>query len=212
MGAGSALLAGVAAAVVIAGCGGGGHAASTSSSASIATTGASASPVPGGIRSRLLGQNELAGFRSSGVTVYKTASSWLSSEQGVPPNQVAAERAMLARDGFSLAAREDLMSGGKAGLSLVEQFRSPAAARDAFRLYAAQFKAPGAPGGAYAPFSVPGVPGAVGFSLGGASGGGINIAFTDGDYYYLVGQEGASPTAIANLNAAAQHLYRRVHT
>jgi hypothetical protein len=42
-------------------------------------------------------------------------------------------------------------------------------------------------------------------------GGGINIAFSDGAYYYLVGQESGSQTAIANLNAAARDLYHGVH-
>jgi hypothetical protein len=46
-------------------------------------------------------------------------------------------------------------------------------------------KATPASSGAYAPFKVSGIPGAVWFSLGG----GINIAFSDGSYYYLVSQE-----------------------
>jgi hypothetical protein len=56
-----------------------------------------------------------------------------------------------------------------------------------------------------------GIPHAVGFSLGGVNGGGINIDFSDGAYYYLVGQEGGSRAGIANLNTAARHLYHRVH-
>ena len=76
-----------------------------------------------------------------------------------------------------------------------------------------QYKAPEARavGGAYAPFKVSGIPGAVGFSIGGVNGGGLNIAFTDGAYYYLVGQDGGSQTAVANLTAAARDLYHRVH-
>jgi hypothetical protein len=117
---------------------------------------------------------------------------------------------MLNRDGFRVAAQENL--GGTSGVSLVEQFRSPGAARDALAFYVAQFKAPAAAAyaGAYAPFKVSGIPGAVGYSLGGAAGG-INIAFSDGAYYYLVGQDGNSATAIANLNTAARQLYHRVH-
>jgi hypothetical protein len=154
--------------------------------------------------------NELMGFQSVGVSVYTTTSSWISADQGVPAAQVAAERSMLVRDGFRVGAREDLASGGTPGLSIVEQFRSPAAARDAFGLYASQFKRPAPGRGSYAPFKVPGIPGAVGFTLGGPGGGGINIAFIDGANYYLVGRVGGSP-AIANLTAAAQHLYHRVH-
>ena len=133
----------------------------------------------------------------------------MSGEQGAPAGQIAAEKRMLSRDGFRLGARENLTSSGTPGLSAVEEFRSPAAARDASRLYASRFKAPAPSAGAYAPFKVSGIPGAVGFSLGG-TGGGINIAFTKGAYYYLVGQIGGSKSAIANLTAAAQHLYHRV--
>jgi prepilin-type processing-associated H-X9-DG protein len=43
------------------------------------------------------------------------------------------------------------------------------------------------------------------------NGGGINVTFADGAYYYLVGQEGGSTTAVAHLTAAARHLYQRVH-
>jgi hypothetical protein len=146
------------------------------------------------------------------VSVYKTPSSWISGEQ-VPPDQATAEKAMLSRDGFRLGVHEDLMSSGTGGASVVEQFRSAAAARDALAFYVSQYKAPAAAavGGAYAPFKVSGIPGAVGFSRGGVNGGGINVAFSDGASYYLVGQEGGSQTAIANLTAAARHLYHRVH-
>jgi hypothetical protein len=112
---------------------------------------------------------------------------------------------MLNRDGFRLGARENLMSGGIAGLSVVQQFRSLAAARDALAFYASQFKALGATGGPYAPFRVSGIQGGVGFSLGGVNGG-INIVFSDGANYYLVGREGGSATAIANLTAAERPL------
>jgi hypothetical protein len=154
--------------------------------------------------------NELAGFKSVGVSIYHSPSSWISGAPGVPADQQAAEKAMLNRDGFRAGARENLQNSATPGLSVVEQFRSPRAARDAFALYRSQFKAPGATSGAYAPFHVPGIPAALGFSLGG-SGGGINIAFSDGAYYYLVGRVGDSPTTIASLIAAAQHLYHRVH-
>lgn len=56
--------------------------------------------------------------------------------------------------------------------------------------------------------------GAVGFGLGAATGGGINIAFAKGTYFYLVGQEipasGSPTTSIPQLVQAAQHLYARV--
>jgi hypothetical protein len=210
MGAGAAYL-GVAAAILVSGCGSSHRTASTTTGRSTSTA-ATGGPAPSGIKSRVLTRNELPGFNIAGVSVYKTPSSWISGEQ-VPTDQATAEKAMLSREGFRLGVHEDLMSGGTGGASVVEQFRSPAAARDALAFYVSQYKAPEAQavGGAYAPFKVSGIPGAVGFSRGGVNGGGINIAFTDGAYYYLVGQEAGSQTAIANLNAAARDLYHRVH-
>jgi hypothetical protein len=209
MGEGRAFAFGAVVAVLVAACGSSGHKVSTTTRKS-SSSAASANPPRSGIRARLLTNNELAGFQSVGVSIYTNPSGWLSGDQGVPAAQKAAEQAMLKRDGFRAGARENLMNGGTPGLSLVEQFRSPGAARDAFALYRSQFKAPGATDGTYAPFHVPGIPGAMGFSLGG-SGGGINIAFSDGAYYYLVGRIGGSPTTTASLIAAAQHLYHRVH-
>jgi hypothetical protein len=109
---------------------------------------------------------------------------------------IAAETAMLRRDGFQMAAREELTNGGAPGLSIVEQFRSPQAARDALAFEVSQSKA----SGGYTPFQVSGIPGAAGFSLGGS---GIDIAFRDGPYYYLVGEIGGGESAIAGLVAGA---------
>jgi hypothetical protein len=120
---------------------------------------------------------------------------------------------MLTREGFQAGAVENLTGDGTPddGLSLLEQFRSPTAAQDALAFYISQLKQPQVQStdGTYASFKVSGVPGAVGYSLGGASGG-INIAFTHGDYYYLVGREGGSASDIAGLRATARHLYQRV--
>jgi hypothetical protein len=140
--------------------------------------------------------------------VYKTVGAWLAGD-GQSGAQGAAEKALLDRNGFRAGAQEYLSSGSEQGLSLAMQLRSPQAARSALSFYVAGFQAPGSAAGAYAPFKVTGIPGAVGYSLGGANGG-INIAFNAGDYYLLVGQEGGSPTAIRHLSAAARHLYDRV--
>jgi hypothetical protein len=70
----------------------------------------------------------------------------------------------------------------------------------ALSFYVASFKTPGSTAGVYAPFKVAGIPGAVGYALGGAIGG-INIAFNAGGYYLLVGREGGGPTAIASLDS-----------
>jgi hypothetical protein len=118
---------------------------------------------------------------------------------------------MLNRDGFRSGVHEDLMSSdGTGAASVVEQFRSPQAAADARGFYLSRFKANPASAGAYESFTFTGIPHAVAFSLG-ASAGGINITFSDGAYYNLVGQERGSTAAIANLTAAARHLYHRVH-
>jgi hypothetical protein len=209
MGAGRGLTTGVALAIVLSSCGSAGPKASTTTGGSASSSTTAANPPASGIRSRLLTSNELAGFRVAGIEVQTTPNGWVSGTQ--LPAGAAAEKAVLKRDGFRAGAHEDLMSGnGKGGASVVEQFRSPQAAADALGFYLTQFKANPASAGAYKPFKVTGIPHAVGFSLGGTRGG-INIIFSDGAYYYLVGQEGGSTADIANLSAAARHFYHRVH-
>ena len=205
MGAWRALTAGVAVAAVLSGCGSG-HEASTTTSRSASSSTTAVTRPASALRSRLLTSNELAGFRVVGVVVHTTPGGWISAEQ-IPPDQAVAEKAMLKRDGFRVGVHEDLMSGDTDGASIVEQFRSPQAAADALGFYLRQVKA----FGSYAPFKVTGIPHAVGFSIGGVNGGGINVNFSDGAYYYLIGQESGSTAAIAHLNTAARHLYHRVH-
>jgi hypothetical protein len=195
------------AAVLLAGCGGsgGGH--------KPASVKPAADTAPAGIRGRLLSNNELAGFTSAGVAVYTTAHAWVSSPNDQQSAaQTSAEKAMLTREGFRAGAVENLTGGAQdGGLSIVEQFRSYAAARGALAYYVSDQKKRQveASDGKYAAFKVTGIPGAVGYSLGGATGG-INIAFARADYYYLVGREGGSPRDIAGLKAAANHLYKRM--
>ena len=197
-------------AVAFPGCGSGGDNSSSTTGSSASSSTTAASSATSGIRSHLLTGNELAGFHVVGVSVKRTADSWVSGEQA-PADQVASEKAMLKRDGFRVAVHEDLTNGSAGGASIVLRFRSPQAAADAFGFYLRQFKAgnPGSAGG-YQSFKVTGIPHAVGFSIGGIAGG-INIVFHDGAYYYLVGQEAGSKARIAKLNAAARHLYQRVH-
>jgi hypothetical protein len=129
-----------------------------------------------------------------------TPNSWISLEQ-LPADQAAAEKAMLKRDGFRAAVHEDVMSSSTGGASVVEQFGSPQAAADALAFYRERSKTFGPP------FNVTGDPGRCGLS----GNGGTNIIFSDGAYYYLVGQLGSGTAAIAKLRAAARHLYQRVH-
>lgn len=72
---------------------------------------------------------------------------------------------MLIREGFQGGAVENLTGPPPdEGLSIVEQFRSPRAAREALAFYISQQKEPEVQSsdGAYAAFKVPGIPGAVG--------------------------------------------------
>jgi hypothetical protein len=153
----------------------------------------------------VLKRNEMAGFHVVDVLVYTTPASWMSDEQ-LPADEAATEKTMFKRDGFRAGVHEDLMSGGTDGASIVVQFRSPQAAADALGFYVTRSKA----FGGYAPFKVTGIPHAVGYSIGGVNGGGINISFSEGAYYYLVGRLAGSKAAIATLNAAARHLHHRV--
>ena len=114
---------------------------------------------------------------------------------------------MLRRNGFRRGARENLLNGGTAGLSVVEQFRSPRAARAALAFYVRLLKSQSL--GTLDIFPVHGIPGAQGLAY--ARNGGVNIAFTDGSYYYLVGEAAGGATTIATLTAAARHLDHRLH-
>jgi hypothetical protein len=157
----------------------------------------------------LLTSNELVGLTNGGVAVSATPQQWVSTPPQQPAAQAAAEKAMLTREGFRAGATENFTTAGTSGISVVEEFRSATAARNALSFYVSRLKAPGSAAGTYVPFRVPGIPGAMGFSLGGASGG-INVAFAQGDYYYLVGTGGGGPPAIAELNAATRRLYHQV--
>ena len=200
-------------ATCLAGCGSSHHPASKATGTVASATAAGRASASGGIRSQVLTNNELAGFRSEGVTVYASLHKWISSSNDQQTAaQAAAEKAMLTHEGFKAGAVENLNGPAPdAGVSIVEQLRSATAARAALAFYISRLKQPKAQAtdGTYAPFKVPGVPGAVGFTLGGAAGG-ANIGFTRGAYYYLVGREGATSRDRAGLTAAARHLYRRV--
>jgi hypothetical protein len=155
----------------------------------------------------VLASNELPGFKGSQPTVYNTASAWLAAQTGT--TQVAASQTKpLTRLGFVAAATEHLTGpAGRDGLSLVEQFKTPDAARSELANELKMFKAK-APG--YQPFPVAGIPGAHGYA---AEGPGLNLAFASGDYYYLVGEfvSAVSANSEATLIAAAKRLYRAVY-
>jgi hypothetical protein len=168
-----------------------------------------------GVRRRLLESDDLSGFTPGSVATYSSAKQWVSSPNDQQSaTQTAAEKTMLIREGFKAGAAEQLTndSTGEQGLSTFEQFRSATAARSALAYYISNLRKPAvqATDGAYKSFKVSGIPGAVGYTLGGTTGGG-DISFADGDYYYLLGREGATSGDVAGLNTAARHLYGRVH-
>jgi hypothetical protein len=172
-----------------------------------ASTAATPGSAPAGITGRVLVDNELPGFTGSPPTVDRSASAWLTDNQ-TPATQMASETARLARLGFVAGVREDLTGPSGPGLSIVERFRSPAAARAELAAELRTFKTADT---TYTSFPATGIPGALGLGAEGSPSG-INVAFTSADYYYLVGEEVPSMTAGAErtLVAAAQHLHHRL--
>jgi hypothetical protein len=139
----------------------GSHKSSTTNAARPSST-PTPSPPPSGIRGRLLTNNELPSFQSVRVTVFSSLSSWLAGEQRVTPREAAAEKAMLTHNGFRAGAREELTNAGIPGVSIVEQFQSPQAARVALAFYDALNNNDAGP--AFKAFSVHGIPGARAFA------------------------------------------------
>ncbi|MBV8429589.1 MAG: hypothetical protein JO244_00375 [Solirubrobacterales bacterium] len=131
---------------------------------------------------------------------------FLTSVQ-TPSDQMATETARYKRLGFVTAASQQLNGAGGGGVSLVEQFSSPAGARAELAHDLATFD--GGPAGRVN-FSLPGVPHSGGFGGQGADQG-VNVAFAAGDYYYLVGEQANTAANRAGVIAAAQKLYHRVH-
>jgi hypothetical protein len=204
------LLVGVLASLVLAGCGGSSHKTSTAATGAPATTGSTATTAntsASSIASRVLTSNELNGFTGSQPSVHNTVSGWLADRQ-TPSNQVASETTRLTRLGFVAGATENLTGPSGDGVSIVEQFKTPSGARSELANEVKVFKAEAA---GYKAFPVTGIPGALGLAATGA--GGVNIAFTSGDYYYLVGAfvSTVSASSEATMITAAKRLYRRVH-
>jgi hypothetical protein len=204
-----AILVGAIALVALAGCGGSSHKSSTTSTSTpqVVTTAPASSYAHSGIAARLLTSSELpSGFTGGPPTVSNGVQAWVTGNQ-TPASQVASQTAHFKREGFVAGASEGLTGpNGIDGLSLVEEFHSPAGALAEFADDLSSF------GSGVKTFSVPGIPKAHGFGGGTGSNGGANVSFVDGDYYYLVG-EGMAPTAATEkaLIDSAQKLYQRVH-
>ena len=160
---------------------------------------------------------ELHGFNVSEPITATNPQSWAAVDQ-FPAGQRAAIVSRLGRLGFTGAAREDLTwatpnaAGSTAplasGLSVVEQFRTPAAARSELT---AELPTLG-PGTA---IKVTGVPGARGYSSTGGGQDFANVLFASGPDLYLVGAEWQTSLkrkmSLQQLLAAAQREYQRTH-
>jgi hypothetical protein len=194
----------VAAGIALAGCGG--SAGKTSSTATVATRPSAAA----GLGVLVLRPGELAGFSPQGLETATGATAFVSDE-GLASGQTS-EAARLNRAGFVAGAIEHLGSpGGADGLSIVNRFRTPAAASAEVATQAGQTQ----PGVTQTNRSVPGIPGAREFDQSSSQSDGDNIAFAVGPYYYLAGtgwpNDAPSPPTRAQLVSAAQRLYARVH-
>ena len=202
------MILGGALAVVLAGCGGSGHkaTATTSSVVTRATTVGSSAPEPA-ITRRLLTSSEMpAGFSAQGQpSVSSTIAQWVQQVVS-PSNSPQSETARLKRIGFVAAASLNLNSSQGDGISLVEQFRSPAGPRSELANTLATVDG-GPPG--QVRFSVPAIPHSAGFGAPGSDNG-VNVAFADGDYYYVVGEQPNAPANRAGVVASAETLYHRV--
>jgi len=206
------------AALALAACGGSSDKSTTARTATAQRPpSAQASPsnpaAAAGLDAHVLKDGDLPGFTAQVIRAGTTPDEWAQAEN-LPPEQQAKEAAKIKRLGFVSGLSEQLASSNGTpvqALSLVERFRSPAAANQEL---AHQIQSSKASGG-YKAFPVPGIPGARGFDGSDGQSSGHNVAFTDGVYYHLVGAGWPTgtpnPPTRAKVISAAQRLYRRVH-
>jgi hypothetical protein len=193
--------------LIIAGCGG-----SSGKSANASAESERAAPAAlGSLPSRVLRAGELAGFTPQGRRILGVnAQSWVQGLE-LPPSERDTEAARLVRAGFLGGVRSTLAptnGGGAEAISLAEQFKSPhTASSELTRQLQGLVRRGGVP------FSVPGVPGAHGIAISTTERSGLNVEFSKGPYFYVIGvgwPGGTShPPSRAALIAAAQHLYAR---
>jgi hypothetical protein len=168
------------------------------------------------IAARTLRAGDLPGFTPQGDTALAAnAARWVqASEAQAPPAERSARVALLKRLGFLAGVQERLAPGGGGqaeSISVVEHFTSAGGARAEQQAQVARLKKNG-----LTTYAVASIPGAQGLATG--AGGpftGLNVAFTRGAYYYLVGlgyPAGTSPAPATRtqLTTAAQRLYARV--
>jgi hypothetical protein len=160
---------------------------------------------------------ELRGFNVAAPTTATNPQAWVAVDQ-FPAGQRSATVSRLRRLGFTGGTREDLtwaasnaagsVTQPAAGLSVVEQFRTPAAARSELT---AELPTLG-PGTA---ITVRGVSGARGYSSTGGGKNFVDVLFASGPDLFLVGAEWQtslkSKMSLSELEAAVQREYQRTH-
>jgi hypothetical protein len=176
----------------------------------LAACGGTSSPKPNdtALKQGLLSSGQLAGMNTQGTSPDHSIALWLTGE-GLSGSQAQAESARLRSIGFSAGISEQLVSPtntDRYGVSSVEQFKTAKGA-------SAELADAVATNGPWTLFSVPGAPGARGFEQDGSAGG-RNIAFTHGDYFYIIGsgwqKQASDGVPRATMIAVAQRLDHHV--
>jgi hypothetical protein len=160
---------------------------------------------------RVLAPSSLPGFIvTRPAQAIRTASQWAVATGSRTPTREAARLRGLGFVGGvdeQLHGRSPLASEA---VSLVEQYRTAAGARAELVYESAQLRGPGT-----STFAVPGVPGAVGLEVKGRGNEGVNVLFSAGRYFYVVGagfpSSGRAAVSTNQLSAAAGALYLTVN-
>jgi hypothetical protein len=211
------LLGGVVATVALSGCGGGGHKATSSSSEPPPAPNGpplTSAQVPTALRNHVLVAGDFPGFAPQESSVSNSPAEAASGMTERPGPERERDVTRLKRLGFIASVRERLAptgGGTDEAISVAQQFPSATAALSELAAETTPITAHER----YTPFAVAGIPGARGFGASSNGFTGINVAFADGAYSYLIGagwRNGlSSPPTKAALIAAGQRLYHRVH-
>jgi hypothetical protein len=172
-----------------------------------AATNASVAPMNAPLSTRVLAPSALPGFiRTADSAPVRSAYDWALVERSQNP---ARETARLRTLGF-LGGFDEQLHGrypnAAAAVSVVERYRSPSGASRELAYQYAQLQHQ--PGQRVSTFAVPGVPGAHGVRIQGQRNADLNVLFSSGSDFYVIGSgfpagsQGA-PTETLLSNAAA---------
>jgi hypothetical protein len=178
------------------------------------------------IRERVLGSGDLSGYEPA-LPIRVVRSPFVWAQRGLPYRAVQ-EAERLRGAGFVAGVSEELTRpdahAQRQGLSMVVQFRTARAAR-AEQTHLVE--ASSDPTTTVRSFAVPGIPGADGWDASAVGSDGVNVAFSDGRFTYVVAagvayEPGSAvhvpttdttpdPPSRASVIRAARKLYARVH-